>query len=228
MQRIGRRGHAAGANVGGERAYNGDVRAQLRTGDVLLFKGDVVLSKLIESVEGGEYSHSAFVLRWGARAMVVQAEFPRLEAVPTSIAVKKYSGRVDWWRIPDERYAQLDLERLTREATRLLGRDFAVLDLLKVGFYNAFHKPIPKERHPDAALFCSEYVAHCFRHAGYPLAAKKDAHAVTPDDLANGQQIEKIATIHWDEDGRHDALLRGFDQPERCKPLPVAGLEARD
>lgn len=206
--------HGSPAKPGNDLLYNGHVRSQLRSGDVLLFQGNVALSRMIEAVEGGEYSHSAFVLRWGHRAMVVQAEFPRLEAVPTSIAVKKYSGRVDWYRIPDHEYAKLDLDTLTDEATRLLGRGFAVLDLIRVGIYNILEKPIPVERNGDDSLFCSEYVARCFRVAGYPLVDGDNDHAVSPDKLKDGKRLVKMGTIHWDDDNRHKALSTGFSTPE--------------
>lgn len=205
---------SAAKHTGDALPYNGHVRTQLRSGDVLLFRGGVALSRMIEAVEGGMYSHSAFVLRWGARAMVVQAEFPRLEAVPTSIAVQKYSGRVDWYRVPDDEYAKLDLERLTDEATRLLGRSFAVLDLLRVGLYNILEKPIPREKNGDDSLFCSEYVARCFRVAGYPLVDGNNDHAVSPDKLKEARRIVKMGTIHWDADNRHDAMSIGFANPE--------------
>lgn len=218
----------AKAHVGNDLLYNGQVRSQLRSGDVLLFQGNVALSRMIEAVEGGTYSHSAFVLRWGHRAMVVQAEFPRLEAVPTSIAVKKYSGRVDWYRIPDDEYAKLDLDTLTDEATRLLGRGFAVLDLLRVGLYNILEKPIPVERNDDDSLFCSEYVARCFRVAGYPLVDGTNDHAVSPDKLRDGNRLLKMGTIHWDADNRHKALSVGFATPESHRSRGHARPEPRN
>lgn len=222
-----RRSGVSETRVNGNRYYNRDVRAQLRSGDVLLFKGDIAFSRLIEAVEGGTYSHSAFVLRWNARAMVVQAEFPRLEAVPTSIAIEKYSGRVDWYRLRPEVYANLDVARLTHEATRLLGRSFAVLDLLRVGLYNMLEKPIPKQKNPEDAFFCSEYVAHCFRKAGFPLVPEKNALAVTPDDLSRSGYLENMGPIHWDPDHREDALDRGFtDEEVHVSPGSPSSLDA--
>jgi hypothetical protein len=210
--------HQKAKPVDGVLYYNRDVRRKLRTGDVLLFRGAKRFSRLIEAVEGGTYSHAAFVLRWNDRAMVAQAEWPRLEAVPTSIAVEKYSGRVDWYRIKRDLYAKLDLAALTSEATRLLGRPFAVTDLVRVGFYNLLHRPVPVERNADQDFFCSEYVAHCFRKAGFPLVKERNSLAVTPDDLARSQFLEPVGKIHWDPQDRKEALAHGFDVdsgPER-------------
>lgn len=221
--------HPKTTEVGGTLYYNRDVRGQLRSGDVLLFRGDVAFSRLIEAVEGGNYSHSAFVLRWNNRAMVAQAEFPRLEAVPTSVAVERYTGRVDWYRIRDSVYSPAVVRALTHEATRLLGRRFAVADLLRVGIYNLLHKPIPREDHPDEAMFCSEYVAHCFRVAGIPLAKGRNDHAVTPDQIAKSPLHEYRGAIHWDVDSRPGAIDRGFHDAEaphaHATPDPGRGAE---
>lgn len=176
--------------------YHRDVRPKLRPGDLLLFRGSRWFSSLIESMERGEYSHSAVVLRWDSRIMIAQAEYPRLEAVPLSVAVKKYEGRVDWYPLKPD--LNLDVARLTHEATRLLGRPFAVWDLARVGFAHFFGRPIKKERRGDLAMFCSEYVAHCFDKAGSPVVAGDNPHAVTPDDLRKSPLHQYKSTIHWD------------------------------
>lgn len=200
--------------VDGVLYYNRDVRHQLRTGDVFLFAGAKRFSRFIEAVEGGTYSHSAFVLRWNNRAMVAQAEWPRLEAVPTSIAVDQYSGRVDWYRIKRDVYERLDVGALTSEATRLLGRPFAVWDLVRVGFANLFRQPIGVERDAEKDFFCSEYVAHCFRKAGFPLVQERNTLAVTPDDLAHSQLLQPMGSVHWDPQDREAAVDHGFDTEE--------------
>ena len=199
------------SNVDGKTYYNRDIRSKLRTGDLLLFRGGGFFSHVIESVEGGEYSHSAFVVRWQRRAMVVQAEYPRLEAVPLSVAVEKYSGRVDYFKIKDDAYRNLNTRKLTVEATDLLGKPFAVTDLIRVGFLNLFHRPIKKEREPDQALFCSEYVAHCFFAAGAPLAEGTNHHAVTPDQVSKSAMHENKGPIHWDPEDREAALKLGIE-----------------
>jgi hypothetical protein len=200
----------------GERVfYNREVRSRLRTGDVLLFRGDRRFSRLIESVERGHYSHSAMVLRWHDRVMIAQAEWPRLEAVPMSVAVESYSGLVDWFRVKKEFAARFDRRRLQAEAMDRLGQPFAVRDLIRVGLYNFFQRPLPTNARTDAGFFCSEYVAHCFRVAGLNLAPTRTQDlAVTPDDLANGQRLRLEGTIHWDEHERPAALKRPFEHAE--------------
>jgi hypothetical protein len=211
------------SDVGERVFYNRDVRSQLRTGDVLLFRGDVAFSRLIESVAGGRYSHSAMVLRWHGRVMIAQAEWPRLEAVPMSVAVESYSGLVDWYRVDESFTEHLDRRRLMEEAMDLLGQKFAVRELLRVGLYNFFHRPVPRKERADGGYVCSEYVAHCFREAGLNLAPAR-AHdlAVTPDDLAKGARLALKGTIHWDEHERPAAIERPFVHAE-SGPAPAMG-----
>lgn len=200
--------------VDGVKYYNLDVRHELRTGDVLLFRGDRSLSRLIEAVEGGTYSHAAFVIRWKHRVMVAQAEWPRLEAIPASRAITEYKGQVDWYRIRKERREQLDRERLIDVAMDLLGTTFALTDLIKVGFYNCLGQPVPIEPEEEKTkdFFCSEYVAHCFRQAGLPLVHHDNHIAVSPDDVARSEVLEGITSIHWDPENRAGALA--LDTPD--------------
>lgn len=188
--------------------YNRDVRDDLRQGDVLLFRGDRRLSRVIEAVGRGHYSHSALVLRWDGRVMIAQAEWPRLEAVPMSVAVEAYSGLVDWFRVKPEFEPQLDRAKLLDEAMNLLGKPFSVRELVRIGIYNLLRKQVPKSA-DDGGFVCSEYVSHCFRQAGLTLAPDRPHDvAVTPDDLEAGGRLAHLGTIHWDENERPATMAR--------------------
>ena len=67
-----------------------------------------------------------------------------------------------------------------------------------------------RARDPDEALFCSEYVAHCFYAAGAPLAQGTNHHAVTPDQISKSELHENQGRIHWDPEAREAALAKGI------------------
>src|SRR5580704_2391216 len=95
--------------------YN-DVRSRIADGDVILFRGTILLSRIIELVSHGDYSHCAIAADWGERKMVLQAELVGgVQAVPMSVAVGTYKGRVDWFRIAPAQRARLDLAKLMAE-----------------------------------------------------------------------------------------------------------------
>src|SRR5580693_7734404 len=111
--------------------YN-DVRAQIDDGDVILFRGTILLSRIIERISHGDYSHCALAADWGERKMLLQAELVGgVQAVPMSIAVGTYKGRVDWFRISPEQRARLNIAALMTEARADLGLGYAKEGMLK-------------------------------------------------------------------------------------------------
>jgi hypothetical protein len=165
-----------------------ELRDQVKDGDLILFKGNVLLSRIIQRISGGRYSHSALVLDWGGRWMILQAEvIEGVQAVPLSVAVARYHGDVDFYPLRPEARAKVDLPRLAQVAKSALGLGYAKLDLLRVAAHLLFRFRLPRYRRDPEALFCSQYVSRCFRVAGLDLVAESDV----------GTSPEQIATSHW-------------------------------
>ncbi len=170
-----------------ERTY-AEVRDEMRDGDVVLFRGSVLASRIIQRISGGRYSHSALVLDWGGRWMILQAELIEgVQTVPLSVAVARYHGEVDFYPLTPEARAKVDLSKLARTARSALGLRYAKLDLLRVAAHLLFHLGLPRYRRDPEALFCSQYVSRCFRIAGLDLAPQSDV----------GTSPEQIASSHW-------------------------------
>jgi hypothetical protein len=51
-----------------------DLRGQIRTGDLLLFRGNRVFSDAIERLSDSPYSHVAILARWNDRVIAFQAD----------------------------------------------------------------------------------------------------------------------------------------------------------
>ena len=112
-----------------------DLRHELRTGDLLLFRGNRLISGWIEELSDSPYSHCAILARWGERIIAFQADLRGVEILPASTMVCKYQGKVDWWSLKSEwRGADgLDERLLLDTALTLLGIKYAYWALHQAG-----------------------------------------------------------------------------------------------
>jgi hypothetical protein len=182
-----------------------DVRPQIEDGDLFLFQGTVFLSRVIEKYSHGCYSHVAISASWGDRKMILQAELTGgVQAVPLSVAVGSYRGRVDWYKLRSELKTKLDMVRLLEEAKADLGLTYATSELLRVAAKSIFgvSLDLPQDCENPHALFCSQYVARCFRLAGVDLAGATDV-GTSPSQIAASKYLEFRGTI------LHDPSLLG-------------------
>jgi hypothetical protein len=177
--------------------YN-DVRSQIQDGDVILFRGTILLSRIIERVSHGDYSHCALAADWGERKMVLQAELEGgVQAVPMSVAVGTYKGRVDWFRIAPAQRAKLNIAALMAEARADLGLGYAKEGMLKAAEHFIFGAQISEDPGNPQALFCSQYVERCFRVAGLALDRDSDG-ATSPTEISASQVLEYQGTFVHD------------------------------
>jgi hypothetical protein len=189
----------------------GDIRDQVEDGDVILFQGTVVLSRLIERISAGAYSHCAIAANWGERKMLLQAELlDGVQAVPMSVAVASYTGRTDWYKISPAWRAKLNIGALLAEARADLGLTYATSDLLRVAAHNLFGIGLPPDCDNPHALFCSQYVERCFRKAGVALCKDSDV-GTSPSQIAGSPILQLMGTIVHDPsiapDRSADAIL---------------------
>jgi hypothetical protein len=148
-----------------------DLRHQLRTGDLLLFRGNRLISGWIESLSDSPYSHCAILARWEERIIAFQADLRGVEILPASTMVCKYPGKVDWWSLKPEFRGEdgLDDRLLLDTSLTLLGIKYAYWPLVKLALRIAFGRALnPKEAHatPDS-LFCSQFVSLVYRTASH-------------------------------------------------------------
>jgi len=167
-----------------------DLREQMRTGDLLLFRGNRLLSGVIERLSDSPYSHVAIVARWHDRVVAFQVDLRGVEVLPASTMVCKYSGKVDWWALkPELRAASFKEDALFDTALTLLGLKYGYWRLAELGLRILLGRTLnPKDAHatPDS-LFCSEFVSRCYRNAsGDLLDVNKTANdaSTSPADFA--------------------------------------------
>ena len=101
-----------------------DFRAQIQTGDILLFRGRYFLSSVIERLSGSPYSHIAVLQRWNGRIVAFQSDDRGAEVLAASRIVCRYNGDVDWWSLKPEYREKLDDRAMFDSALSLLGIKF--------------------------------------------------------------------------------------------------------
>jgi hypothetical protein len=185
-----------------------DLREQLQTGDLLLFRGNRLLSGVIERLSDSPYSHVAIVARWRERVVAFQADLRGVEVLPASTMVCKYSGKVDWWALkPELRDGTFKEQALFDTALTLLGIKYGYWRLLELGVRILLGRTLkPKDAHatPDS-LFCSEFVSRCYRNAsGDLLDVNKTANdaSTSPADFATSGFFEQRCQLFDGSNGQ--------------------------
>ncbi len=174
------------------------VRARIDDADVFLFRGTELLSRVIEAASHARYSHAAIAANWGERKMILQAELMGgVQAVPLSVVVGTYAGRVDWYKLTPEARAEVDVAALMAEARADLGLTYATSDLLRVAAHDLFGAGLPHDCDNPHALFCSQYVERCFRRGGLRLSNASDV-GTSPGAIATSSALAYVATIRHD------------------------------
>lgn len=142
-------------------------RQHIRTGDLLLFRGDYMLSHMIESLSDSPYSHVAILARWKDRVVAFQADTRGVEILPVSKMVCRYNGKVDWWSRVEGFGDESFEEKLLDTALTLLGTRYGYWPLIRLAFRILAGRTLnARDAHatPDS-LFCSQFVSQCYRVA---------------------------------------------------------------
>ena len=160
------------------------VRASMRSGDVLLFRGSGFLSWLIRHATHSDYSHAGLLFRYSGRVYCLEAVGKGVRMAPVSRLLDHYPDGVF--------YCGLGATEPARETA--LGFGFQQLSLpydvfglvrFALALIFAWRRPVK----PDRRWFCSELVAAAYRIAGFPLTDELPCYA-SPADLINGQHLE--------------------------------------
>ena len=210
-----------------------DLREQMKTGDLLLFRGNRLLSGVIERLSDSPYSHVAIVARWRDRVVAFQADLRGVEVLPASTMVCRYSGKVDWWSLKQElREGSFKEHELFNTALTLLGIKYGYWRLFELGVRIVLGRTLnPKDAHatPDS-LFCSEFVSRCYRNAsGDLLDVNKTANdaSTSPADFAASGFFEQRYQLFDGSNGQAcDGLLAPpVGREKRGRALPWDGTK---
>jgi hypothetical protein len=139
--------------------------------------------------------------------------------------VDRYDGQVDWWSVRTC-YRALDRDAIITEAVNGLTTPFGTPGILwlvlrmLLGRYRG--TPDPKRRPP--AMFCSQYVARCYRVAGLDLVPGIADDCTSPGEIARSEIMMLRGILHRDPEEQLD------DEPaneEQTSPTGPPGSLAR-
>jgi hypothetical protein len=193
------------------------IREGIQTGDLLLFKGRSWVSRLIARVLCRPYSHVGLLVRRDDHVLVYQALMRGVCKLPAREAVSQYDGLVDWWSLRRDKAEKLDLDRLCQLADAGVGRSFGIWGMLKLGWavLTGRDRGRPETDPSVQEMFCSQYISHCFRLAGFdPCPAFAD-HQTSPADLETCGFFERRQRLL---DGRHLMAGQLLGAPGSVRP----------
>lgn len=170
------------------------VRDSIEDGDIILFRGNKHISQAIAQISNSAYSHAGLVLTWFGRRLLLSAEAPKIQAIPLSVAVAAYDGRVDWYKLEAEARARLNIQKLAMEALANLGVEYGTTKLFDLAAHFVFGADVPDDEVRPRTMICSQYVSRCFRIGGSDLSPKSDL-ATVPGEIAASPLVAYIATL---------------------------------
>jgi hypothetical protein len=181
-------------------------------GDVLMYRGKSLISRLIRRFTRSKYSHAGLAVWWNQRLMVMEAVGRGVIVTSLSANVAHYDGRVEWFTSTQE-IPEADRTRLVQFAQQELGKDYDSWKLILFGLFILLGKNVETrdKLRREQKLFCSYYVAQAYNSIGRDLKKNLSDRFMTPDDIASSMMLKRVAVLRKDPD---EALQQGTDVRE--------------
>ena len=170
-----------------------EIRGQIKNGDVLMYRGNSLESRLIMYATRSRYSHAGIAIWWNDRLMVMEAIGKGVVVRPLSLSVQRYYGDVELFTSVDE-ISEEDRHRIVKFAQEELGKEYATWKALKLGLRILFsrHKEARDRLRRERQLFCSYYVAQTYNSIGRDLKEGVSDRFMTPGDVAASPMLKWI------------------------------------
>jgi hypothetical protein len=173
-------------------------RSSFKDCDILMFKGEGLLSSIIKWKTKSVYSHAGLAVWWNDRLMVLEAVGKGVEARPISYTLKHYHGSIDYFRPKeDSGINDDDRSKMIVYAQEQLGKEYAKKHLVKFFFKLLFNRKLSKkdESGPVSKFFCSQYVSAVYQKAGFDLKINLSDKFTSPEEIASSPLLENAGTI---------------------------------
>ncbi len=173
-----------------------DIRSQIKNGDVLMYRGKSLQSRIIMFVARSNFSHAGIAAWWNNRLMVMEAVGKGVVATPMSLSVGKYDGRVALFTSAED-ISEEDRLRMIKFAQEELGKEYATWKATKLALKILFQRDRDKKDklRRERQLFCSYYVAQIYNSIGQDLKEGVSDRFMTPGDIANSPKLKRIAVL---------------------------------
>jgi hypothetical protein len=173
-----------------------DVRSQIKNGDVLMYRGKSLQSRIIMLITRSNFSHAGIAAWWNNRLMVMEAVGKGVVATPMSFSVGKYDGRVALFT-STENISEEDRLRMIKFAQEELGKEYANWKAVKLAWKILLQRDREKKDalRRERQLFCSYYVAQVYNSIGRDLKRGVSDRFMTPRDIADSPMLRRVAVL---------------------------------
>ena len=162
---------------------------QLQAYDILLFKGEFIISKIIEWFTDSKYSHAGLYL----------GNWTIAEALPDGIIIDFLKDRPMGYDVFRYKYPLTNMQK-----DRL--NEFVYLKIATKYNYKELFACLLKEKlgidfpFVDDKLICSQFVDLSYRYAGINLVDLEKGKIVTPKNLSESKLLVRV-DLFEDQDG---------------------------
>lgn len=169
--------------------YN--IRNQIKEGDVILYRGNSLLSKLIQYFDDAYYNHSGIVKKIGDRLFTIDMWDKGIEFVPLSRRIKNYK------EFCIVRAKDISSETLTNAVDSLfekIERDtkYDYFLLLRIAFYKKTGIDLVNFG-KKSRFICSELCQYFFDKL--KIDVYKNINLITPQDFIKHKDINKTEIL---------------------------------
>lgn len=186
------------------KVYNEQMRAKLKTGDIVLFSGKGGISAGIKWATLSRWSHVGmivvlpeydFVTVWESTTLSslvdLDTKVPHkgVQLVPLSSRIEGYDGEVAVRQLEGISFDESDLKNLMELRREVSGREYEQdqIELIKA----AYDGPLGRNSEDLTSLFCSELLAEAYQRLGL-LSEEKPSNEYTPADFSEKKQLELL------------------------------------
>lgn len=165
-------------------------RDRIKDGDILLYKGKSLLSKIIRLLTKSEYSHAGIAVWWNDRLMVLEAVGKGVILTPMSKNLKHYKGTVHWFT-SKKAIPYTKRLNMVQFAQQELGKEYSKWKLIVFGYKLLFGKDRDKKDkfRKTNSLVCSHYVAQIYNYGGLDLTEGVSDAFTLPEDIAKSDKL---------------------------------------
>ncbi len=171
-------------------------RRNIRNGDVLMYRGRSLESRIIRWATRSKYSHAGLAAWWNERLMVMEAVGKGVIVTPLSKNVACYHGSVEWFTSVEE-ISDDERLRMIRFAQLELGKEYARWRAIFLGIRLLFQRDVEKRDalRREVRLFCSHYVAQTYNAIGRDLKKGVSDRFMAPGDIASSPILRKVGVL---------------------------------